>query len=41
MDFARLGEKTGSGVPCLLIAAKDDLDSYPMAIKYSEKVFIT
>lgn len=38
MDVARLGEKTGSGVPCLLIAAKDDLDSYPMATKHSEKI---
>jgi Ras family protein T1 len=37
-DIARLGEETGSGVPCLFIAAKDDLDSYPMAIKESAAV---
>ena len=36
---ARRGEESGFGVPCLFIAAKDDLDSYPMAIKDSEMVF--
>lgn len=39
-DVARLGEETGMGVPCLFIAAKDDLDSYPMAIKDSTVVYI-
>ncbi|KAM7521585.1 hypothetical protein LguiA_011487 [Lonicera macranthoides] len=34
-DVARRGEESGLGVPCLFIAAKDDLDSYPMAIKDS------
>lgn len=38
MDVARQGEVTGLSVPCLFIAAKDDLDSYPMAIKDSTKV---
>ncbi|KAI3668179.1 hypothetical protein L6452_43256 [Arctium lappa] len=38
MDVARRGEDTGYGVPCLFIAAKDDLDSYPMAIKDSEAI---
>lgn len=36
---ARRGEESGFGVPCLFIAAKDDLDSYPMAIQDSEMVF--
>ncbi|WOG83693.1 hypothetical protein DCAR_0102870 [Daucus carota subsp. sativus] len=35
---ARRGEESGFGVPCLFIAAKDDLDSYPMAIKDSEMI---
>lgn len=38
MDVARRGEDTGYGVPCLFVAAKDDLDSYPMAIKDSEAI---
>ena len=38
MDVARRGEDTGYGVPCLFVAAKDDLDSYPMALKDSEGV---
>ncbi|CAK9147069.1 unnamed protein product [Ilex paraguariensis] len=37
-DIARHGEESGFGVPCLLVAAKDDLDSYPMAIKDSAKI---
>lgn len=37
-DVARKGEESGFGVPCLFIAAKDDLDSYPMAIKDSAKI---
>ncbi|KAK9055780.1 hypothetical protein SSX86_026865 [Deinandra increscens subsp. villosa] len=35
---ARKGEDSGYGVPCLLIAAKNDLNIYPMAIKDSEMV---
>ncbi|XP_071920549.1 mitochondrial Rho GTPase 1-like isoform X2 [Coffea arabica] len=36
-DVARQGEETGFGVPCLFIAAKDDLDSYSNGIKDSAK----
>lgn len=39
MTVARRGEVSGFMVPCLFVAAKDDLDSYPMAIKDSAKVF--
>ncbi|KAJ8748360.1 hypothetical protein K2173_002997 [Erythroxylum novogranatense] len=35
MDVARRGEESGYGVPCLLVAAKDDLDPYPMAVQDS------
>lgn len=38
VEVARRGEESGFGVPCLFIAAKDDLDSYPMAIKDSEMI---
>ncbi|GJX60361.1 mitochondrial Rho GTPase 2-like protein, partial [Tanacetum coccineum] len=38
MDVARRGEDTGYGVPCLFIAAKDDLDSYPEAIGDSKAI---
>ncbi|KAF5782458.1 putative small GTPase, EF-hand domain, EF-hand domain pair, EF hand associated, type-1, MIRO [Helianthus annuus] len=38
MDVARRGEDTGYGVPCLFVAAKDDLGSYPMATRDSEAV---
>ncbi|KAI7743263.1 hypothetical protein M8C21_017935 [Ambrosia artemisiifolia] len=38
MDVARRGEDTGYGVPCLFVAAKDDLDSYPMARRDSEAI---
>nr|GMC96853.1 mitochondrial Rho GTPase 1-like [Ipomoea batatas]GMD80962.1 mitochondrial Rho GTPase 1-like [Ipomoea batatas] len=38
MDVARQGEVTGLSVPCLFIAAKDDLDSYPIAIKDSTQI---
>lgn len=38
MTVARQGEVSGFMVPCLFVAAKDDLDSYPMAIKDSAKV---
>ncbi|KAI3754350.1 hypothetical protein L1987_54132 [Smallanthus sonchifolius] len=29
-------EDIGYGVPCVFVAAKDDLDSYPMATRDSE-----
>ncbi|XWS42415.1 hypothetical protein CRYUN_Cryun16bG0012600 [Craigia yunnanensis] len=32
------GEDTGYEVPCLIVAAKDDLDSFPMAIQDSTRV---
>ncbi|GKE42145.1 mitochondrial Rho GTPase 2-like protein [Tanacetum coccineum] len=38
MDVARRGEDTGYGVPCLFIAAKDDLDSYPESIGDSKAI---
>ncbi|KAM0071668.1 putative small GTPase, EF-hand domain pair, EF hand associated, type-1, EF hand associated, type-2 [Helianthus debilis subsp. tardiflorus] len=38
MEVARKGEDSGYGVPCLLIAAKNDLNLYPMAIKDSEMI---
>ncbi|XP_028083640.1 mitochondrial Rho GTPase 2 [Camellia sinensis] len=38
MEVTRRGEETGFGVPSLLIAAKDDLSSYPMATKDSAKI---
>ncbi|CAI9107842.1 OLC1v1007313C3 [Oldenlandia corymbosa var. corymbosa] len=38
VDVARHAEEIGCEMPCLLIAAKDDLDSFPMGIKESEKV---
>lgn len=38
MEVARRGEESRFSVPCLFIAAKDDLDSYPMAIKDSEMI---
>ncbi|KAK3023098.1 hypothetical protein RJ639_043113, partial [Escallonia herrerae] len=38
MEVARRGEESGFGVPCLLIAAKGDLDSNPMAIKDSAMI---
>lgn len=38
MDVARRGEDTGYGVPCFFVAGKDDLDSYPMAIRDSEAI---
>ncbi|KAI3741867.1 hypothetical protein L1987_59545 [Smallanthus sonchifolius] len=37
-EVAWKGEDSGYGVPCLLIAAKNDLNLYPMAIKESEMV---
>ncbi|XP_062085882.1 mitochondrial Rho GTPase 2-like isoform X1 [Humulus lupulus] len=38
VEVARQGEESGYGVPCLLIAAKDDLDPYRMAIQDSMKI---
>ena len=38
VEVARLGEETGFGVPCLLVAAKFDLDPFPMAAHESAKV---
>lgn len=39
VEVARRGEESGYGVPCLLIAAKDDLDPYPMALQDSLAVY--
>ncbi|RVW54816.1 Mitochondrial Rho GTPase 2 [Vitis vinifera] len=38
VEVARQGEETGFGVPCLLVAAKYDLDPFPMAAQDSGKV---
>ncbi|XP_022719377.1 mitochondrial Rho GTPase 1-like isoform X1 [Durio zibethinus] len=38
VDVAGHGEDTGYEVPCLIVAAKDDLDSFPMAIQDSTRV---
>ncbi|OMP05024.1 Small GTPase superfamily [Corchorus olitorius] len=38
LDVARVGEESGYGVPCLLIAAKDDLDAFPMALQNAARV---
>ncbi|XP_052187369.1 mitochondrial Rho GTPase 1-like isoform X2 [Diospyros lotus] len=38
MEVARRGEQSGFVVPSLLIAAKDDLNSYPMAIKDAARI---
>ncbi|XP_015892115.3 mitochondrial Rho GTPase 2 [Ziziphus jujuba] len=38
VEVARKGEETGYGVPCLLIAAKEDRDPYPMAVQDSMRV---
>ncbi|KAM1169378.1 hypothetical protein ACFX13_031881 [Malus domestica] len=35
VDVAKQVEQSGYGVPCLLIAAKDDLGAYPMAVRDS------
>lgn len=37
---ARQGDLTGYRVPCLLIAAKDDLTPYPRAVQDSVKVLL-
>lgn len=39
-EVSRQGELTGHRVPCLLIAAKDDLTPYPRAVQDSVKVCI-
>ncbi|GAV89498.1 EF_assoc_1 domain-containing protein/EF_assoc_2 domain-containing protein/Miro domain-containing protein/EF_hand_4 domain-containing protein [Cephalotus follicularis] len=38
LEVARQGEGSGYGVPCLLIAAKDDLNSCPISVQDSIKV---
>ncbi|KAH9729885.1 mitochondrial Rho GTPase 2 [Citrus sinensis] len=38
VEVARLGEDSGYGVPCLLIASKDDLKPYTMAVQDSARV---
>ncbi|XP_058008694.1 mitochondrial Rho GTPase 2 isoform X2 [Hevea brasiliensis] len=38
VELARRCEESGYGVPCLLIAAKDDLNPYPMAVQDSVAV---
>ncbi|KAE8720764.1 Mitochondrial Rho GTPase 1 [Hibiscus syriacus] len=38
LDVARRGEDSGYGVPCLLVAAKDDLDPFPMSLQNSTRV---
>lgn len=39
VDVAGHGEDTGFEVPCLIVAAKDDPDSFSMAIQESTRVF--
>ncbi|KAF8392435.1 hypothetical protein HHK36_022777 [Tetracentron sinense] len=38
VEVASHGEDSGFEVPCLIVAAKDDLDLYPMAIQDSTRV---
>ncbi|XP_021620427.1 mitochondrial Rho GTPase 1 isoform X2 [Manihot esculenta] len=38
VEVAGHGEDTGYEVPCLVVAAKDDLNSFPMAIQESARV---
>ncbi|KAI9186941.1 hypothetical protein LWI28_022501 [Acer negundo] len=38
VEVASHGEDTGFEVPCLIVAAKDDLDSFPLAIQDSTRV---
>lgn len=40
VEVASHGEDTGYEVPCLIVAAKDDLDSFPLAIQDSTRVII-
>jgi len=39
VQIAGHGENTGYEVPCLIIAAKDDLDPFALAIQESTRVF--
>ena len=39
VEVAGHGEDTGFEVPCLIVAAKDDLDSFPLAIQHSTRVY--
>lgn len=39
LEVASHGEDNGFEVPCLVIAAKDDLNAFPMAIQESTRVF--
>lgn len=39
VEIAGHGEDTGFEVPCLIIAAKDDMDSFPMALEETVMVF--
>ncbi|KAG6775089.1 hypothetical protein POTOM_018515 [Populus tomentosa] len=41
VDVASHGEDTGYEVPCLIVAAKDDLNSFPMAIQESTRAVIS
>ncbi|XP_022960031.1 mitochondrial Rho GTPase 2-like [Cucurbita moschata] len=38
VEIARKGEVSGFGVPCIVIAAKDDLDPTPLAVQDSVRV---
>ncbi|XP_057966569.1 mitochondrial Rho GTPase 1-like isoform X2 [Malania oleifera] len=38
VEVAGQGEESGYGMPCLLIAAKDDLNPYPRAVQESARV---
>ncbi|KAI3766044.1 hypothetical protein L2E82_16092 [Cichorium intybus] len=40
LEVASHGESTGYEVPCLIVAAKDDIDPYPTAIRDSTRVQI-
>lgn len=40
LDVASQGEATGYEVPCLIVAAKDDLDPYLTEIQVSTRVHI-
>lgn len=41
VEVASHGEDTGYEVPCLIVAAKDDLDPFPLAIQDSTRVNIS
>lgn len=38
VEVATHGENTGYEVPCLIVAAKDDLDQSPLALQESTRV---